>query len=77
MESIIIEILEKVRPECNFLESKDFIYDGLLDSFDMVILLDEIENKFKIRIDGTDVIPNNFSSIKSIVDIVEVYEKRK
>jgi acyl carrier protein len=77
LESIIIEILEKVRPECNFLESKDFIYDGLLDSFDMVILLDEIENKFKIRIDGTDVIPNNFSSIKSIVDIVEVYEKRK
>lgn len=77
MESIIIEILEKVRPECNFLESKDFIYDGLLDSFDLVILLDEIENKFKIRIDGTDVIPNNFSSIKSIVDIVEVYEKRK
>jgi acyl carrier protein len=77
LESIIIEILEKVRPECNFLESKDFIYDGLLDSFDLVILLDEIENKFKIRIDGTDVIPNNFSSIKSIVDIVEVYEKRK
>ena len=77
MESIIIEILEKVRPESNFLESKDFISDGLLDSFDMVILLDEIENKFKIRIDGTDVIPNNFSSIKSIVEIVGVYEKRK
>ena len=77
MESIIIEILEKVRPECNFLESKDFIFEGLLDSFDIVILLDEIENRFKIRIDGTDIIPSNFSSIKSIVEIVGVYEKRK
>jgi acyl carrier protein len=77
VESKIIEILEKIRPECNFLESKDFIFDGLLDSFDLVILLDEIESGFKIRIDGTDVIPKNFSSIKSIVEIVRVYEKRK
>jgi len=77
MEKIIIEILEKVRPECNYRESNDFILDGLLDSFDMVILLDELESRFKIRIDGIDVIPENFSSLKSIVDIVDAYEKRK
>ena len=39
----IYKILEEIRPEFDFKESNDYIEDGLLDSFDMVTVVSEIE----------------------------------
>ena len=46
--SKLLAILEKIRPENDFTESKDFIADGLLDSFDVVTLVAELEEYFGI-----------------------------
>lgn len=62
----ILEILKKIRPECNFSESKDFIKDGLLDSFDVVILVTTLEEKFGISIDGAEIRPENFSNLETL-----------
>lgn len=62
----IISILSEIRPEFDFTQSQDFIDDGLLDSFDIVTLVAEIDEKFSISIDGTDIIPENFKNIDTI-----------
>lgn len=75
MYNKLLEILNKLRPEFDFANSKDFIEDGYLDSFDVVSLVCELEENFGIQIDGEDIIPENFISVKSIEDLVERSEK--
>ena len=72
MKEKIIEILESIHPEFDFTdESLNFIEEGMLDSFDLVKLLDRLENTFGIVIDGVDIIPENFNSVNSIVELVK------
>lgn len=67
----IYGILEELRPEFDFRTSKDFIEDGLLDSFDVISLVSELEDKFDVLIDALDILPENFSSVQAISDIVK------
>ncbi len=62
----VIEILKKIRPEGDFVSSSDFIHDGLLDSFDLITLVTELDKKFSISIDGVDIVPENFKNLKAI-----------
>lgn len=67
----IYEILKEVRPENDFENSDDFIADALLDSFDIITIIDIIQEKYNILIDGLEIVPENFCSaaaIKALVD---------
>ncbi len=66
----ILKILNEIRPEFNFEESNNFIDDGMLDSFDVITLVTELDEKFNISIDGLDILPENFVNIESIKNIV-------
>lgn len=66
----IREILIDIRPEYSFLEEVNFIEAGMLDSFDVITLVTEIEEKFEIQIDGINILPENFSSIDSIKKLI-------
>jgi acyl carrier protein len=74
MKEKIIAILNGLHPEFNFSESVDFIEDGMLDSFDIVSLVSELEENFNIAIDGEDILPENFASIESIKELVSKSE---
>ncbi|QKF78799.1 acyl carrier protein [Arcobacter defluvii] len=64
-------ILIDIRPEYDFLEDIDFIEAGMLDSFDIITLVTDLEENFDIRIDGSDILPENFCSIKAIENLIE------
>lgn len=67
----IMGILQEIRPDFDFSESRDFIEDGMLDSFDIVSLVSELEAAFDIVIDGLDIVPENFTNIEKIGKLVE------
>lgn len=69
----LLAILHVIRPEHDFVESQDFISDGLLDSFDIVTLVAELEQRFRISIDGEDVIPKNFKNLEALERFVQRY----
>ena len=71
MKEKIVEILTNLRPEFDFNEDVNFIEEGMLDSFDVVSLVDELESQFNIKINGTDVIAENFSSLDKIEALVK------
>ncbi|MDR2036306.1 MAG: phosphopantetheine-binding protein [Bacteroidales bacterium] len=66
----IITILTDLRPEFDFTEDVNFIEEGMLDSFDIVNLVNSLDTTFDISIDGIDIIPDNFSSIESIATLL-------
>jgi acyl carrier protein len=70
MKDKILNLLTEIRPEFDFSEPVNFIEQGMLDSFDIVILVTSIEEKFGILVDGMDILPENFSSIDKIEALI-------
>ena len=66
----IFELLNELRPEHDFRTSVDFIEDGLLDSFDIITLIDMLQEKYGVVIDGLDIVPENFCSAQAIAELV-------
>ena len=76
MKEKIKGILQGLRPEFEFEDGVDFIAEGMIDSFDMVNLVSELEENFDIVIDGIDILPENFSSLSAIEALVNKSEAR-
>ncbi|MEZ2415487.1 acyl carrier protein [Muriicola sp. E247] len=70
MKEKILEILSEIRPEFDFENSTDFIGEGMLDSFDIVSLVASLDEEFGISIDGTEILPENFSDVDSIYHLL-------
>lgn len=66
----IVEILKEIRPEFDFTASRDFMADGLLDSFDMVTLVSALDKNYGISIPGTDIVPENFRNLQTVEALV-------
>ncbi|RHR51857.1 acyl carrier protein [Clostridium sp. AF18-27] len=66
----IYEILSNLRPEFDYHTSQDYIADNLLDSFDIVSLVSELEERYGIFIDALDILPENFKNASAIADVV-------
>ena len=64
--SKVLEILTGIRPEFDFATSEDFFEDGLLDSFDLVTLVAELDEVYGISIDGIHILPENFANVAAI-----------
>lgn len=73
MKNKIIEILSEIRPEVDFNVDVNFFESGLLDSFDVVTLVTALDEEYKISIDGLDVLPDNFSTVNTIVVLLSKY----
>ena len=70
MEEQVLRILKEPQPTYAFEEGVDFIEQSYLDSFDVVTLVTELEETFSVSISALDIIPENFSSVKSICALV-------
>ena len=71
MKERIVKILAELRPEFDFTEDVNFIEEGMLDSFDIVSLIDAIEEEFGVLISGLDILPENFSTVEAILSVIE------
>ena len=64
------ELLREIRPEFDFTTSKDFIADGMLDSFDLMTLVATLDKTYGISIQGTDIVPENFKNLETIENLL-------
>lgn len=67
----ILDILKEIQPAEDFENSDNFILDGLLDSFDVVQLVSDLETAFSVHISALEILPENFQSIDSILSLLE------
>lgn len=73
METKVLAILNEIRSEFDFSTGSNFIEEGMLDSFDIVTLVTMLDQEFKISIEGTEILPDNFVSIASICKLLSKY----
>jgi len=70
-EQAIADILNEIRPEFDFAAARNFVTAGMLDSFDMMTLVSELDAQYHIRIPGMEIVPENFENLASILALVE------
>lgn len=67
----LMKILEELRPDVDFENEKGLIANGILDSFDIVSLVGELNEAFDIEIKPTELVPENFNSAEAMLALVE------
>lgn len=70
----LLKILSDLHPEVDF-ETEEHLIDGMiLDSFDIVTLISEIQDRFDITIDAKRIVPENFNSAKALYQLIQEME---
>lgn len=71
MKEKIIKILEEITEKTIEDASCDLVAADILDSFDIVELVVELEEAFEVVIDVEMVTPENFRTVDSIIKLME------
>lgn len=73
----LLEILKDIRPDVDFENETSLIDDGILDSFDVVSIISELDNEFDVQVRITELDPENFNSAVSIWNLVQELKAKK
>jgi acyl carrier protein len=66
-------ILKELAPDLNPDEldaDQPLLESGIIDSFGIMTLLSFIEDKFKLKIQADDLIPENFETLSAIANLI-------
>ena len=58
----LIEILESINPDADYETDGGLVDEGILTSFEVVMLVTQIEDVFDVTIPPVKIIPQNFNS---------------
>lgn len=71
MKEKVLKILKEVRPDVDFEKEKRLIDDGILDSFDIISIVSDLNEDFDIDISADELEPENFNTLDAIVALVQ------
>ena len=66
----LYELLDGLNMKVDFRNEKALIEDGILESLDIVIIVDELNSHYDIEITVDDLIPENFDSAEAMLELV-------
>ena len=67
----LLNILAELHPEVDFETEEHLIDNKILDSFDIVTIVAEIDSEFDVSIPAEELVPENFNSAKAIFALIE------
>ena len=70
-KEIILEILDDIKPGVEMDGRTDLATGNVLESFDILTLISELNAEFGIMIPLEEVIPDNFDSVDGIAALVD------
>lgn len=71
----LMEILRELRPDVDFETETALIDDGILGSFDITALVNEIMDVFNVTISMADLEPENFNSAEAIFEYIQTLQR--
>ena len=67
----LLEILKGLHPEVDFEICDDLIDGKILDSFDIVTIVAEVNAEYDVAIPAEEMIPENFNSAEALWALIE------
>lgn len=66
----VLEILTDVRPDVDFMNETKLIDDGIIDSFDIIAIVSELNDVFDVQIPIDELEPDNFNTVEAIYELI-------
>ena len=66
----LLNKLNEIVPDVDFENEDALVTEGVLDSFDIIAIVSELNEYYGIKIDVDDLEPENFDTVQAILDLV-------
>ena len=66
----LLELLEDIHPGVDYASETHLVTNGILKSFDVMMLVGDISDTFDVDIPVEKVVPENFESAKAIFELI-------
>ena len=66
----ILEILDELHPDVDFETEEHLIDNKILDSFDIITIISEINEEFDVVIPAEEIVPENFNSAAELFALI-------
>lgn len=73
----VLQILKDVKPTKNLENISNIIEGGYIDSFELMMLITALSEKFAVEITVGEMIPENFNSVGAISRMVDALLEKK
>ncbi len=70
MREELLALLKEVRPDVDFEKEKKLIDDSVLDSFDIITIVQEMNETFDVEINVEDLEPDNFNTVEAMLELI-------
>ena len=67
----LLDILNELHPEVDFETCTTLIDDKILDSFDIVTIVAEVDAEYDVAIPAEELVPENFNSAANLYALIE------
>ena len=67
----LLTLLKGICPKVDFVNEKKLIDDGKLDSFDIISIVNELNEHYDIEFDVDDLEPENFNTVEAMLELIE------
>ena len=67
----LLEILNDLHPDVDFETCDSLIDDKILDSFDIVTIIAEVNDRFDVTISAEKITPENFNSAEALYALIQ------
>ena len=67
----LLEILRDLHPEVDFEQCQTLIEDKILDSFDIITIIAEVDSELDVKIPASENLPENFNSAQALWNLIE------
>ena len=76
MKEKLITLLDGIDEDIVLFEGEDLFDAGVIDSFMVIEIVEEIERNFNIEISADDVVRENFRTVESMLALLESVVKK-
>ena len=66
----LLVILTDLHPETDFLSHSALFDEGVLDSFDIISIIADVDEVYGVSIPAGEITPENFNSAQALFDLI-------
>ena len=66
----LLEILNDLHQEVDFETCNTLVDDKIIDSFDIVTIISEVNEEYDVVIPAEEIIPENFNSASALYELI-------
>ncbi len=67
----LLDILTNLHPDVNFTHAEKLVDNKILDSFDIVTIIAEVDSEYGVAIPAEEIVPDNFNSAQALYALIQ------